>query len=327
MDGQERSKKSKHDILEEYLQGRVVGGTLAQLANYADLFARMNEAVFLLDKSSFRILECNPAALKLFKMTEGDLLGRPLTEILGHELKPGMKAEITWKNAAQDQFVFEVAAAPLKILDYIEVVQLVARDVTEVKQVQRELEEMNAVLRKLSTTDEMTALKNLRYFKEVLASVHNQALNFHKEYGVIFLDVDHFKKFNDRNGHPAGDQVLKQVAQILRDCARSQDLPARYGGEEFVVLCRDSDLKETYVQAEKIRAAIYAYDFPCGEHQPMGRVSASIGVAAFPVSGDEATDIVKRADDALYEAKQGGRNRVAVYVPGTTEDSKPKKSA
>jgi diguanylate cyclase (GGDEF)-like protein/PAS domain S-box-containing protein len=325
-------KKSKHDILEEYLQGRVVGGTLSQLANYADLFARMSEAVFLLDRTTFRVLECNPAAMDLFQLTEEEVLGQEFPKIFQDEkvltqaltgLKSEMHAELPWRNAGNEHFVFEVSATPLKILDYVEVIQFIARDVTEVKRAQRDLEEMNGVLRKLSTTDEMTGLKNYRYFKEVLASVHHQAQGFGKNYGVIFIDVDHFKKFNDRNGHPAGDQVLKMVAQVLRDCARSQDLPARYGGEEFVVLCRDSDTAETQAQAEKIRKAIAGTAFPHGEHQPMGFVSASVGVASFPESGKTSDLVLKRADEALYFSKQGGRNQVTVFRPDACEIKKP----
>lgn len=333
----DQPKKSKHDILEEYLQGRVVGGTLSQLANYSDLFARMTEAVFLLDRSSLRVLECNPAALNLFQMSEEELLGQEFPKIFQDEkvltqaltsLKTEMHAELPWKNAGSEHFVFEVSATPLKILDYIEVIQFIIRDVTEVKRAQRELEEMNAILKKMSTTDEMTGLRNYRYFKEVLASVHHQAQGFKKQYGVIFIDVDHFKKFNDRNGHPAGDEVLKKVAQILRDCARAEDLPARYGGEEFVVLCRNSDLEETRLQAEKIRKAIAGTEFPFGEFQPLGFVSASIGVASYPEAGARSEQVLKHADEALYQSKSAGRNRVSVYGEASTEGSgSDKKSA
>jgi diguanylate cyclase (GGDEF)-like protein len=203
------------------------------------------------------------------------------------------------------------------------------RDITAVKQAQQELEEANAVLQKLSTTDEMTGLRNYRYFKEALASVHHQAQSFQKQYGVIFIDVDHFKKFNDRNGHPAGDQVLKGVAQLLKNMARNEDLPARYGGEEFVMLCRDTTASEAAVRAELIRNAIESHPFEHGEHQPLGRVTASIGVAGFSEHGSTAEAVLQHADEALYQAKQSGRNQVTLFGPAVTmsAQTKDKKTA
>ena len=192
---------------------------------------------------------------------------------------------------------------------------------TEVKKAQRELVEMNEALKNLSTTDAMTGLRNYRYFKEVLASVHHQAQNFKQEYGIVFIDVDHFKKFNDQNGHPAGDEVLRKVASVLKSTARSQDLPCRYGGEEFVVLCRGSSLEDAHAQAEIIRKGIEATDFPFGEKQPLGRVTISVGVSSFPFSGTTFEEVLKHADDALYHSKQDGRNRV------TSDEDVQKKTA
>jgi diguanylate cyclase (GGDEF)-like protein len=247
------------------------------------------------------------------------VLGLPLSELLNEKiyledkLKTSFdKSEMLYHNEHGDEFVFEISATPLKILDYIEVIQFIARDVTEIKKAERELREMNEALTRLSTTDEMTGLRNYRYFKEVLASVHHQAANFKNEYGVIFIDVDHFKKFNDQNGHPAGDEVLRTVARILKECARSQDTPARYGGEEFVVLCRNSGPAETQHQAEVIREKIAATVFPHGEKQPLGFVSVSIGVASYPKQGLGFEAVLENADQALYQSKQGGRNRVTL---------------
>jgi diguanylate cyclase (GGDEF)-like protein len=183
---------------------------------------------------------------------------------------------------------------------------------------------MNEALTRLSTTDEMTNLRNYRYFKEVLASVHHQAQNFGHEYGVIFIDVDHFKKFNDRNGHPAGDEVLRGVARALKETARSQDLPARYGGEEFVVLCRNSGAAETKLQADVIRAKIESIAFPFGEFQPLGRVTVSIGVATFPAAAKAPEEVLQFADQALYFSKEAGRNCVTAFLDLTLEQKHKK---
>ena len=333
-----RAPKQKDDILHELLGGRYVGGTLSQLANYSDLFQKMSEAVFLIDRHSLRVVECNPSALKLLGLNEAELLGKEIDTVLGDGTDFGKALVVNLKKFQKqtdyrltsefehraldgDLRYFDLSAASLKILDYIEVIQLIARDVTEVKKAHRELQEMNEALKNLSTTDAMTGLRNYRYFKEVLASVHHQAVNFKHEYGIIFIDVDHFKKFNDQNGHPAGDEVLRRVAATLKSVQRNQDLSCRYGGEEFVVLCRDSSIQETKKQAEVIRMAIEKTDFPHGEKQPLGRVTISVGVSGFPTSGLTFEDVLKRSDDALYESKQGGRNRV------TSVDDLPKKIA
>ncbi len=304
----------------ELFDGQVVGGALSQLANYSDLFLKMSEAVFLLDRNAYRILECNHAALTLLKMSEEEVLGHELPVLFGEKnyleskLKnPFEKAEMTYHSQTGDELIFEISATPLKILDYIEVIQFIVRDISAIKHAEREMKEMNEALLKLSTTDEMTGLRNYRYFKEVLATVHHQAENFKHEYGIIFIDVDHFKKFNDRNGHPAGDEVLRTVAKILKDTARSQDLAARYGGEEFVVLCRNSNEADTLIQAEVIRSRIQDTVFPFGEFQPLGRVTASVGVSSFPASGHTPHEVVSNADLALYVSKEAGRNRVTPF--------------
>lgn len=312
-DTSDMSKSQKLDILAEVLGGRVVGGTLSQLANYADLFQRMHEGVLLLDRHSYRVLEANPAALKILGVPETDLVGAVFSQAdWVQKLGTGVEAQLDWQN----QKILQVSRTQLKILDYIEVIQLMIRDVTAEKLAQRDLEEANTILQRLSTTDEMTGLKNYRTFKELLLKTHQQAAMQNSPYGVIFIDVDHFKKFNDRNGHPAGDQVLKLVAQILKSKVGSQDLPARYGGEEFVVLCRTSTAEQTQRLAETIRQAIEAKVFPFGEFQPLGRVTVSVGVAAFPEAGASPDEVLNHADAALYVSKHQGRNQVTLYQPG-----------
>jgi diguanylate cyclase (GGDEF)-like protein len=146
-----------------------------------------------------------------------------------------------------------------------------------------------------------------------LAKEHAKAKRQGSAYSIIFCDVDHFKKYNDRNGHPAGDGVLKQVAAILKKTVREQiDLAARYGGEEFVVMCGNTEANAAVALAERIRAAIAAATFPHGQHQPLGRVSVSVGVATYPAQGKTFSQILQAADAALYQSKAAGRDRVSI---------------
>jgi diguanylate cyclase (GGDEF)-like protein len=122
-------------------------------------------------------------------------------------------------------------------------------------------------------------------------------------------DVDEFKKYNDTHGHPAGDEVLKKVAKILLSSTRAMDCTARYGGEEFAVLLNDTTGQEAFEVAERIRTRVAAHDFS-------GRkVTISIGMAEFPEDGYTADAVISSADEALYEAKRGGRNRIVRATP------------
>jgi len=130
---------------------------------------------------------------------------------------------------------------------------------------------------------------------------------------VIMADVDHFKRFNDAHGHPAGDIVLKRVAEILRESTRDVDVVARYGGEEFFVLMPETEGEGAADVADRVRERVAAERLPGG-----GTVTLSFGVAEFPAHGDVGETLIAIADAALYQAKREGRDRVVV-APGAAE--------
>jgi diguanylate cyclase (GGDEF)-like protein len=176
----------------------------------------------------------------------------------------------------------------------------------------RELKEANARLELLATTDELTGLFNHRYFQESLKLEVLRRERKASPLSLLMIDVDHFKRFNDTHGHPAGDKILRGVAQRLKDSLRHVDIVARYGGEEFAVILLDTTKEAAAQVGEKLRAAVAEAGFPGAETQPMGHVSVSIGLATLPEDANNAADLVSVADAALYRAKHGGRNRVAV---------------
>lgn len=166
-------------------------------------------------------------------------------------------------------------------------------------------------------TDRLTSLYNYGYFREQLDRQIEDCRIENDTLCLLMFDIDHFKNFNDVNGHELGNVALVGVASICLENSRQAadrmpDLVARYGGEEFMVLLRGVTLQRASEVAERIRQAVETRHFPGGENQPAGKVTISIGVAAFPFHSDNGDELINRADEALYEAKRGGRNRVCV---------------
>jgi diguanylate cyclase (GGDEF)-like protein len=167
----------------------------------------------------------------------------------------------------------------------------------------------NARSYELATVDGLTGLFVRRYFDGRLREEHERARRYQTEYAVLMLDVDDFKRLNDTHGHAVGDKVLREVAQRMRRNMRGVDVPARYGGEEFAAILPRTSALDAHVVAERMRQDIAAARVAVGG-VTLG-VTASIGVASFPDSGAEDTEhIVRLADEALYRAKQSGKNRV-----------------
>jgi len=162
-------------------------------------------------------------------------------------------------------------------------------------------------------TDALTGLYNRREFELRLAEEHRRAARYAKPYALMMLDIDHFKQVNDTHGHPAGDVVLKTLANILRKQLRDVDLAARYGGEEFVVVFPEISGEAAKKVAERARRAIAATPFRLPDGREIG-VMVSIGVSSYPKDADTPQGVVERADRALYAAKEAGRNRVVMSV-------------
>jgi len=179
-----------------------------------------------------------------------------------------------------------------------------------------ELEELNLSLQSLVVRDALTGLFNRRFLDEALATEIARSQRNKMPCALLFIDVDHFKHYNDNNGHPEGDVLLKTLAGILTKRLRKADNIARYGGEEFVVLLPETTRNNALYCAEQICAMVGNHPFPGREKQPLGLVSVSIGVSSFPEDGDNAPCLLKKADTALYMAKQQGRNRVCLMENG-----------
>lgn len=193
----------------------------------------------------------------------------------------------------------------LNINDQLE--QKVDERTFELKKTNLELASLAQQLELLARQDALTGIGNRMSADEHLQQEHARMLRTENPYCILLMDIDYFKKVNDNYGHAIGDQVLQQVAELLKTAIRNSDMVARYGGEEFICVLPDTDLTGAAILAEKIARLIEAYAMPgCGQ------VTVSIGVALSRVDDKDHDELVRRADQALYAAKANGRNQVVL---------------
>jgi diguanylate cyclase (GGDEF)-like protein len=169
-------------------------------------------------------------------------------------------------------------------------------------------------LRDQSIRDPVTGLFNRRYLEEAFETECARAARSGHPLSALMADIDHFKRFNDTFGHDAGDMVLKQFGEIIRRILRLGDIVCRYGGEEFAMVLPGSDIAGSIALSERVRQEVAGFDFT-HRGRRLGQVTVSIGVAGYDLAGRSPATIMAAADQALYAAKSGGRNRVAVFDP------------
>ncbi|MFH1378931.1 MAG: diguanylate cyclase [bacterium] len=174
----------------------------------------------------------------------------------------------------------------------------------------RKIHEAQQKLVTQTITDQLTGLYNFRYFQEYLNDEVSRAARYKHSFAILIIDIDHFKHYNDTQGHPLGNMILKEVSSILRDSLHREDFVARYGGEEFVVILPETDINGAKAAGERLRNAIEQSPFPGEKSQPSGKLTISIGGAIFPHDSEAGKALLEKADKALYQAKSKGRNRV-----------------
>ena len=167
----------------------------------------------------------------------------------------------------------------------------------------------------MANRDGLTGLYNNRYLREMLDQELNRSRRHRRHFSLLFLDIDHFKSYNDTHGHIAGDNLLCTLAKLLQESSRGETLTARYGGEEFVLLVPEADSRSARTYADILSRMVEEHPFSGRETQPLGRVTVSVGVATFPEAGEDPTTLIDHADKALYASKNRGRNIVSVWAP------------
>ncbi|MCB1501136.1 MAG: diguanylate cyclase [Bauldia sp.] len=299
----------------------------------ADALASMADGLVMFDRRQ-RLVLCNDRYREIFAKTAHlRVPGTPFADILRASIASGEQAGIL---PGQEEAWIARTCASLATSgeDIIELsgdrwfhtrVRLTAdggslsvlSDVTEARRTQRQLSELNQQLAALARIDSLTGLTNRRAFDTALATEFSRSARAGTPLSLMFLDVDHFKIYNDAHGHPAGDGCLRAVARVIGDeMKRPGDLAARYGGEEFVAILPQTDMRGAAALAEMIRQRVRHLAIP-NASTPAGIVTVSIGIATREGSASEITgeELVARADKALYAAKAAGRDRVMPSVP------------
>lgn len=243
----------------------------------------------------------NPAAERLFPGLSA--MGR------SHPLLHGSGELITalWQDRQPGEAVHEakVGEATYELhISYVREVDLIRIYVLDITQRKR----AEAEIHLLTTTDSLTGIANRREFSAILAREVDRAKRYGTPMSLAMYDLDYFKRVNDTFGHDVGDYVLQTVTGLVKENIRANDVVARWGGEEFMVLMPQSDVQAARNASEKLRLAIAAHHF-----DKVGSLTASFGVAAFEPQ-DDLNSLLKRVDDALYRAKEQGRNRVEILA-------------
>lgn len=166
----------------------------------------------------------------------------------------------------------------------------------------------------MAVTDSLTGLNNRRYLDTHLSEMMTKAKSRDKPLSIVMCDIDHFKKVNDTYGHDVGDEVIREFARRIKKNIRNIDLACRYGGEEFVIVMPDTDMALARVVAERIRSEVFMHPFIVEEGANQLPVTVSLGVSCLQTSADTGDILIKRADNALYEAKRAGRNTVMLQA-------------
>jgi len=193
----------------------------------------------------------------------------------------------------------------------IDQVCLIIYDVTDVAINRLQLQAANAELQRLSSTDRLTGLYNRGHWEELLRMEYARHRRYDSQAALVMFDIDNFKAINDSYGHQAGDRVIQQVAELIRDNLRDSDHAGRYGGEEFVVLLPDSNKQGGLTFAERLRRVIEACEVRHEQHRI--RFTISLGVADLSLPSNGHAQLIEWADSALYASKTAGRNRVTLH--------------
>ncbi|MCL4270326.1 MAG: sensor domain-containing diguanylate cyclase [Anaerolineales bacterium] len=293
---------------------------------YRRLFEAAQDGILILDAETGMIEDVNPYLIKLLGYSREEFMKKKLWEM--GAFKDVEASKEAFEALQKDEYI-RYEDLPLRakngklvevefvsnvyLVNEEKVIQCNIRDISERKQAQADLLKSEALLREQSTRDYLTGLFNRRYMEETLERELLRSARKGQPLGLIMLDVDDFKSFNDVHGHAMGDAILREVGKLLLDHVRGEDIPCRYGGDEFIVILPDASKAVTYERAEFFCEYARQSHFKF-EEQTLDAVTLSMGVAIFPEHGFASDAILRSADSALYRAKHAGRGQVVMAI-------------
>ena len=295
------------------------------------LIEHMRDGILVLDVQN-RIVDINPAMENFVDGTISSYLGKNALDVF----QPWLENTDLFPQGTEARIELKVPKDPSRYLD-LQVTSLqdrgqllngrlmVFRDITERKLVEKRLRYVNdrlqgqlieigllqSKLREQAIRDPLTNLFNRRYLEETLDRELSRAAREEYPVCIIMIDLDHFKRINDTHGHEAGDLVLKAIAEALSEFSRRGDFACRYGGEEFVIAMPNINLQTAYARAENLRQSLNLLRVPYEDDNLS--VTISMGIACYPENGQTRESLLRAADQALYAAKEAGRNHILVY--------------
>jgi diguanylate cyclase (GGDEF)-like protein/PAS domain S-box-containing protein len=291
---------------------------------YRRLFETAQDGILILDAVSGLITDVNPYLIKMLGYSRKEFLEKKLWEVGAFK---DMKAnEAAFRDLQEKEFIrykdlpLRTKAGRLIQVEFVSNVYLVGkekviqcniRNITKQKQVQDALLKSEAAFREQSMRDHLTGLFNRRYLEETLKRELLRAKRKNILVGIIMLDIDNFKHYNDTFGHAAGDVILKELGKVILEHVRSDDIPSRYGGDEFIIVLPDASLEVVRERAEEIREDVHEVIIQF-HGKVLKNCTISMGAAIFPKNGSTYETLLKSVDKALYQAKVEGRDKVMV---------------
>jgi len=287
-------------------------------SRYKNIVQATRDAIICADNQGC-IVYVNPAATRLFNYREGELIGADLTVLMPPRFRPahqtalerffktgrkkiiGKTVELAGLDKSGVEFPLELSLSAYDAAGRVETIGVI-RDITVRKGLLARLEQQ-------ASTDYLTGLWNRLAFDEKLADEWRRARRYKKPLALLLADLDHFKEYNDLYGHQAGDAALKLIADIMRKTVRTTDLVARYGGEEIAAVLPETDNDSAIALAQRVLLAVRNLAIEHAGLPSKGLLTISLGVGALAETDNAESDLLRKADLALYQAKNSGRNR------------------
>ncbi len=291
---------------------------------YRRLFEAAQDGILILDAATGAITDVNPFLIRMLGYSREEFVQKRLWEMGAfRDVKASQEA---FAILQEDEYIryedLPLRAKDGRLIDVEfvsnvywvgeeKVIQCNIRDISERKRAQDALLKSQELLLEQSVRDHLTGLFNRRYMEETLERELVRAMRKHVPLGIIMLDLDNLKRYNDTWGHAAGDEALRQLGSVLLNQVRREDIACRYGGDEFILILPDASTQVTLQRAERIVKLARRTSLQIDGHS-LPAVTLSLGVAVFPKHGEARTAVLKAADAALYRAKRAGRNCVCM---------------